>query len=90
VGVSNYDVAQFEGLAPAAPVLGVHLHLSLLHRHRAANVVPWCQGRNVPVFTFGVLHYGLAYSRRHERRALGRPSARRLRSSSLTSSAVSG
>lgn len=59
VGVCNYDVQQLERSVAPGPVQSVQLHLSLLHPERAADVVPWCLERDVPVLAFGALSHGL-------------------------------
>lgn len=59
IGVSNFSVAQMERIAPIAPITSLQPPYSLIRREVEAEILPYCQQRNIGVIVYSPMQAGL-------------------------------
>lgn len=59
VGVSNYDVAQLEAFAAAAPLHSLQPPYNIFERAIEQDILPWCRKHGLAVLAYGALCRGL-------------------------------
>jgi aryl-alcohol dehydrogenase-like predicted oxidoreductase len=59
IGVCNFDVSELELIAPLGPLASLQPPYSLLRRHAAQQILPWCRAHEVGVITYSPMESGL-------------------------------